>query len=58
MAIDIGRPVVFFNGYLLHRSFKNRTTDNYRRVLVSHYMNSWSRLPWSISEGETPAKAA
>jgi hypothetical protein len=48
--------VVFFNGYLLHRSFKNRS-DIYRRVLVSHYMNAWSRLPWSIKEGESPATA-
>lgn len=48
--------VVFFNGYLLHRSFKNRS-DIYRRVLVSHYMNAWSLLPWSIKEGESPANA-
>jgi ectoine hydroxylase-related dioxygenase (phytanoyl-CoA dioxygenase family) len=48
--------VVFFNGYLLHRSFKNRS-DIFRRVLVSHYMNAWSRLPWSIKEGESPATA-
>jgi phytanoyl-CoA hydroxylase len=39
--------VVFFNGYLLHRSFKNRS-EIYRRVLVSHYMNAWSLLPWQI----------
>ena len=37
--------VVFFNGYLLHRSRKNNGA-NYRRVLVSHYMNAWSLLPW------------
>lgn len=37
--------VVFFNGYLLHRSFKNRS-NVYRRVLVNHYMNAWSLLPW------------
>ncbi|MDX1934084.1 MAG: phytanoyl-CoA dioxygenase family protein [Capsulimonadales bacterium] len=48
--------VVFFNGYLLHRSFKNRSTI-YRRVLVNHYMNAWSRLPWSLREGESPATA-
>jgi len=29
----------------------------YRRVLVNHYMNSWSLLPWSIKEGESPANA-
>lgn len=47
---------VFFNGYLLHRSRKNRG-QVYRRVLVNHYMNAWSRLPWSIQEGESPATA-
>ena len=48
--------LVFFNGYLLHRSYKNRG-DTYRRVLVNHYCNAWSLLPWSIEEGESPAKA-
>src|SRR5207248_4861630 len=48
--------VVFFNGYLLHRSRKNRSPV-YRRVLVSHYMNAWSLLPWQVKEGETPASA-
>jgi len=40
------RSVVFFNGYLLHRSFRNRS-DGYRRALVHHYCNSWSLLPWA-----------
>lgn len=48
--------LVFFNGYLLHRSRKNRG-DTFRRVLVNHYCNSWSLLPWSIHEGERPADA-
>ena len=48
--------VVFFNGYLLHRSRKNRS-QTYRRVLVNHYMNAWSRLPWQTREGETAARA-
>lgn len=48
--------IVFFNGYLLHRSRKNRS-DIYRRVLVNHYMNAWSRLPWQHREGETAARA-
>lgn len=48
--------VVFFNGYLLHRSFKNRSTT-YRRVLVNHYMNAWSLLPWRSQEGQTAARA-
>jgi len=48
--------VVFFNGYLLHRSRKNRSSM-FRRVLVSHYCNAWSRLPWRVLEGETVASA-
>lgn len=43
--------VVFFNGYLLHRSHKNRSHVT-RRVLVNHYCNAWSLLPWSVKEGE------
>ncbi|MGC8668619.1 MAG: phytanoyl-CoA dioxygenase family protein [Chthonomonadales bacterium] len=37
--------VVFFNGYLLHSSLKNRS-QRYRRVLVNHYMSASSQLPW------------
>jgi ectoine hydroxylase-related dioxygenase (phytanoyl-CoA dioxygenase family) len=48
--------VVFFNGYLLHRSRKNRS-EIYRRVLVNHYMNAWSHLPWQVREGESVATA-
>lgn len=48
--------VVFFNGYLLHRSLKNRSRI-YRRVLVNHYCNAWSFLPWSVREGESVATA-
>ena len=46
--------VVFFNGYLLHKSLKNRS-QVYRRALVSHYMNAWSLLPWFSAE--TPSGA-
>ena len=42
--------VVFFNGYLLHQSRKNRS-QIYRRVLVNHYMNAWSLLPWRYTQG-------
>ena len=38
--------VVFFNGYLLHRSLRNRATSGYRRSLVNHYMSAESLLPW------------
>lgn len=48
--------VVFFNGYLLHSSLKNRSQE-YRRVLVNHYMNAWSLLPWGFEDGPTVAKA-
>ena len=47
--------LVFFNGYLLHRSYKNRS-DQPRRVLVNHYCNAWSLLPWGIEEGERPPR--
>lgn len=43
--------VVFFNGYLLHRSLPNRAAaGTYRRALVNHYMSCESFLPW----GKTP----
>ena len=48
--------LVFFNGYLLHRSFKNRG-DGYRRSLVNHYCNAWSLLPWKTEPGERVATA-
>jgi len=38
--------LVFFNGYLLHRSFPNRAQSGYRRVLGNHYMSAESLLPW------------
>jgi phytanoyl-CoA hydroxylase len=39
--------VVFFNGYLLHRSLRNRS-DQKRRALVNHYMSGTSLLPWGL----------
>ena len=42
--------VVFFNGYLLHRSFRNRSSGT-RMALVNHYMNAWSLLPWQVGHG-------
>ncbi len=38
--------VVFFNGYTLHSSLKNRTLDCFRTALVNHYMRAESMLPW------------
>lgn len=43
--------VVFFNGYLLHSSKRNKTSDNFRTALVNHYMSAESMLPWQ-QEGE------
>ncbi len=44
--------IVFFNGYLLHRSLPNNALSGYRRVLVNHYMSAESLLPWmSFEEG-------
>ncbi len=50
--------IVFFNGYLLHRSLPNYASSGYRRVLVNHYMSAESLLPWHRpAEGEGMAIA-
>ncbi|MEM1108643.1 MAG: phytanoyl-CoA dioxygenase family protein [Planctomycetota bacterium] len=59
--------IVFFNGYLLHRSLPNRAPEGtFRRVLVNHYMSASSLLPWTnnlethtcfLDEGRGVAKA-
>lgn len=48
--------VVCFNGYLLHRSRRNRGSLP-RRALVHHYCNAWSLLPWGGANltGRIPA---
>lgn len=38
--------VVFFNGYLLHSSLRNRSRDSFRLALAFHYMSAESLLPW------------
>lgn len=45
--------VVFFNGYLLHRSLPNRSAGDFRRTLVNHYMRAESLLPWTKPEDKT-----
>lgn len=45
--------VVFFNGYLLHRSLPNRARNGFRRSLVNHYMSAESLLPWSRPDEKT-----
>ncbi len=42
--------IVFFNGYLLHRSLPNFAQSGYRRVLVNHYMSAESLLPWHLPD--------
>lgn len=42
--------ILFFNGYLLHRSLPNYAKTGYRRVLVNHYMSAESLLPWHLPE--------
>ncbi|MBC7889680.1 MAG: phytanoyl-CoA dioxygenase family protein [Ferruginibacter sp.] len=45
--------VVFFNGYLLHSSLRNKTANNFRTALVNHYMSAESMLPWD-QDGKFP----
>ena len=45
--------VVFFNGYTLHSSLRNKTTDRFRIALVNHYMSAESMLPWD-QDGKLP----
>jgi ectoine hydroxylase-related dioxygenase (phytanoyl-CoA dioxygenase family) len=42
--------IVFFHGYLLHRSLPNRAKGGFRRSLVNHYMSAESLLPWHKEE--------
>ena len=45
--------IVFFNGYLLHRSLRNQATTGFRRSLVNHYMSAESLLPWTKPDEKT-----
>lgn len=45
--------IVFFNGYLLHRSLPNRGDSGMRRALVNHYMSAESLLPWAFQSGKS-----
>ena len=47
--------VIFFNGYLLHSSRRNRSRQRFRRALVCHYMSAESYLPWD-QDGKFPLK--
>jgi ectoine hydroxylase-related dioxygenase (phytanoyl-CoA dioxygenase family) len=50
--------IVFFNGYLLHRSLPNVAKSGYRRALVNHYMSAESLLPWFSHRSGEPAGRA
>ena len=50
MEVKAG-SIVFFNGYLLHRSLPNHARAGFRRVLVNHYMSAESLLPWHPPAG-------
>lgn len=45
--------VVFFNGYTLHSSQRNKTDNCFRTALVNHYMSAESMLPWD-QDGHLP----
>ncbi|WP_274361896.1 phytanoyl-CoA dioxygenase family protein [Paenibacillus thermotolerans] len=59
VAAKYGKPVpvvlepgdvLFFHSHLLHRSYKNTTTDRMRRSYVTHYCNARSWVPWTHGE--------
>lgn len=56
VPLDAG-DALFINGYLMHRSTKNRS-EGLRRVLSYHCMNAWSLLPWLHPRGMDPVSVA
>ncbi|MBI3831948.1 MAG: phytanoyl-CoA dioxygenase family protein [Planctomycetes bacterium] len=47
VPVEVKRgSVVYFNGYLLHRSLPNLKKTGFRRALVHHFMSAESLLPW------------
>lgn len=55
VPVEVERgSVVFFNGYVLHSSQRNKTQDRFRTALVNHYMSAESMLPWD-QDGKLPA---
>ncbi|RYE37311.1 MAG: phytanoyl-CoA dioxygenase family protein [Sphingobacteriaceae bacterium] len=54
-AIEVkSGSIVFFNGYVLHSSLRNKTQDSFRTALVNHYMSAESMLPWD-QDGKLPS---
>jgi hypothetical protein len=59
VPVEVRRgSVVFFNGYLLHRSLPNYAPSGFRRSLVNHYMSAESLLPWFWQGLEGPVSTA
>jgi hypothetical protein len=59
IPVEVKRgSVVFFNGYLLHRSLPNYAPGGFRRSLVNHYMSAESLLPWMLQENARGPMAA
>lgn len=57
VPVEVSRgTVVFFNGYTLHSSLRNKTSDHFRMALVNHYMSAESMLPWD-QDGNLPPTA-
>ena len=58
VPVEVPRgSIVYFNGYLLHRSLPNKRATGYRRVLVNHYMSASSLLPWRKPTEDSPQMA-
>lgn len=56
VAVEVrAGDVVFFDGYLLHRSLPNRSAQCRRRALVLHMMSARSLLPWN-HDGHSPTE--
>jgi ectoine hydroxylase-related dioxygenase (phytanoyl-CoA dioxygenase family) len=59
VPVEVKRgSIVFFNGYLLHRSLPNYAANGFRRSLVNHYMSAESLLPWFGAEKDAHFAAA
>ena len=56
IAVELAAgSVLFFDGYLLHRSLPNTGRAGLRRALVNHYMSAQSLLPWGAPPAELHA---
>ncbi|TGV00239.1 phytanoyl-CoA dioxygenase family protein [Flavivirga rizhaonensis] len=48
--------IIIFNGYLLHMSLRNNSSNRFRRALVSHYCSAESMLPWDQDGRQEPTQ--